>query len=253
MKLTCYSLDANPPTIRPAPQTRAWMDNVIDNHAYRCLPLTIANSYGWDVLAPFSFSAQWGGEPDPRMLNLRCDDGSVPPMNRIASHFGYGIVTFQLAYLFRTEPGWDLVASGPFNRPKDGIAALTGIIETDWLSFPFTMNWQMTRPGTIRFERDEPICTIFPVKRDALPSIEPEIVALDDHPEVKAEVQKWGERRAKLMRELYAAPRALKDAWTRDYFVGRMPDGSAISGHQTKLKLAEPVDRRGEPKKGGDE
>ena len=246
MKLTCYAIDANPPTIRAAPQTRAWMDGVIDNHAYRCLPLTIANSYGWDILAPFAFSAQWSGEPDPRTLVLRCLDGSAPPLNRVASHFGYGIVTFQLAYLFRTEPGWDLVASGPFNRPKDGIGALTGVIETDWLSFPFTMNWQLTRPCTVRFERDEPICTIFPVKRDALPSIEPEIVALDDHPEVKAQVREWGDRRAKLMRELYAAPRALKDAWTRDYFVGRMPDGSAIPDHQTKLKLAEPVDRRSE-------
>jgi len=250
MKLTCYAIDANAPTIRAAPQTRLWMDGVIDNHAYRCLPLSIANSYGWDILAPFGFSAQWSGEPNPRTLVLRCDDGSIPPANRVASHFGYGIVTFQLAYLFRTEPGWDLIASGPFNRPKDGVAALTGVIETDWLSFPFTMNWQMTRPGTVRFERDEPICTIFPVRRETLPSVEPEIVALDDHPAVKAQVQEWGARRAQLMRELHASPRALKDAWTRDYFVGRMPDGSPIPDHQTKLKLAEPVDRRSFPRAG---
>ena len=51
----------------------------------------------------------------------------------------------------------------------------------------------------LRFERDEPVCAIFPVKRDALPSIEPEIVALDDHPEVKAQVLEWGDRRAKLI------------------------------------------------------
>ena len=151
MKLVCYAIDAEAPTIRPAQQTRAWMDGVIDNHAYRCLPLSIANSYGWDILAPFAFSAQWNGEPHPSGLILRCDDGSTPPLKRVASHFGYGIVTFQLSYLFRTEPGWDLVASGPWNRPKDGIAALTGVIETDWLPFPFTMNWQMTRPGTVRF------------------------------------------------------------------------------------------------------
>ena len=244
MRLTCYAIDADAPTIRAAQATRAWMDGVIDNHAYRCLPLAIANGYGWDILAPFSFSAQWSGEPDPRTLHLRGDDGSIPPTRRVASHFGYGIVTFQLSYLFRTEPGWDLIASGPFNRPKDGIAPLTGVIETDWLSFPFTMNWQMTRPGTVRFERDEPICTIFPVKRETLPGVTPEIVALDDHPEVKAEVRQWGERRAKLMRELHAAPRALKDAWLRDYFVGRMPDGSPVEGHQAKLRLAEPVDRR---------
>lgn len=244
MKLTCYAIDANAPTIRPAPATRPWMDDVIDNHAYRCLPLTIANSYGWDILAPLGFTAEWSGDSHPRGLVLRSDDGSTPALNQVSSHFGYGIITFHLSYLFRTEPGFDLVASGPWNRPKDGIAALTGVIETDWLPYPFTMNWQMTRSGSVRFERDEPICTIFPIARGVLQSVEPEIVALEDHPEVAAQLRDWQLRRAKLMRELYAAPRALKDAWLRDYFIGRMPDGASVQDHQTKLKLAAPIDRR---------
>jgi hypothetical protein len=245
MKLTCYAITADAPTIRPAPSTRAWMDGVIDNHAYRCLPLTIANSHGWDVLAAAAVTAEWNGDPHPRGLTLKGDDGRPPPPHRIASHFGYGIVTFHLSYLFRTEPGWNLVASGPCNEPKDGICALTGVMETDWLPYPFTMNWQMTRPGTVRFERDEPICTIYPVARGALQAVEPEIRALDDHPEVAAQLREWQTRRAEFARELYAAPRALKDAWQRDYFVGRMPDGSSIPDHQSKLKLAPPVDRRG--------
>jgi len=244
MKLTCYALSADAPTIRPAPATRAWMDAVIDNHAYRCLPLTIANSHGWDVLAPFAFTLEWNGDPHPRGLVLRGDDGSVPPVRQVASHFGYGIVTFHVGYLFRTEPGFDLVASGPVNQPKDGIAALTGIVETDWLPYPFTMNWQMTRPGTVRFERDEPFCTIHPMRSGALESVEPEIVAVEAHPEVQARLVEWQQRRADFARELYHSPRTLKDAWQRDYFVGRMPDGSSIPGHRTRVKLAAPVDRR---------
>lgn len=244
MKLTCYAIAADAPAIRPALSTRAWMDGVMDNHAYRCLPLSIANSHGWDILAPYAVTAEWNGEPHPRGLVLRRDDGSAPPPHQVASHFGYGIVTFHLGYLFRTEPGWDLVASGPANQPKDGIAALTGIMEADWLPYPFTMNWRMTRPGTVRFERDEPMCTIQPIQRGALEAVEPEIVALEDHPQVQAQLRDWQQRRASFARELYDAPRALKDAWQRDYFVGRMPDGSAVVGHQTKLKLAAPVDRR---------
>jgi hypothetical protein len=244
MKLICYALD-HAPTIRPAPATRPWMDRVQDHHAYRCLPLNIANSHGWDILAPFGFSATWSGDSHPHALVLRSDaDGSPPPATSVASHFGYGIITFYLGYLFRTEPGWNLFASGPSNRPKDGVAPLTGVIETDWLPYPFTMNWQMTRPGRIRFERDEPICTIFPVERAALQEVEPEIVAVEDHPEVEAPLREWGERRSKLMHDLAGEPRELKDAWLRDYFVGRMPDGSVVPDHQTRLKLAAPVDRR---------
>ena len=32
-------------------------------------------------------------------------------------------------------------------RPKDGISALSGVIETDWLLYNFTVNWIFTRPG----------------------------------------------------------------------------------------------------------
>ena len=244
MKLTCYAITPDAPAIRPAPATRPWMDAVMDNHAYRCLPLTIANAHGWDVLAPFAFTLEWNGDPHPRGLVLRGDDGNAPPPHQVASHFGYGIVTFHLGYLFRTEPGYDLVAGGPVNRPKDGIAPLCGIMEADWLPYPFTMNWQMTRPGSVRFERDEPFCTVQPIARGVLQTVEPEIVALEDHPDVRAQLLAWQQRRAEFARELYHSPRPLKDAWQRDYFVGRMPDGSAIPGHQTKLKLATPIDRR---------
>jgi len=244
MKLTCYALDPKAPTLRPAPATRPWMDRVYDNHAYRCLPLSIANAHGWEVLAQFGFTASWSGDPYPHALVLRAEDGSVPPLNRVASHFGYGIVTFHLQYLFRTEPGWNLFAGGPPNRPKDGVAPLTGVVEADWLAFPFTMNWQMTRPGRVRFERDEPICFIFPVARGTLEQVEPEIVAIDDDPELARQVRDVQERRTQLMRDLAETPRKLKDSWLRDYFVGRASDGTSVPDHQVKLKLATPLDRR---------
>src|SRR3954454_16507116 len=55
MKLKLYALRPDPLPVRPAPLTRAWMDAVPDNHAYRCLPLNIANSHGWELLSPCAF------------------------------------------------------------------------------------------------------------------------------------------------------------------------------------------------------
>ncbi len=244
MKLTCYAIRADAPPIRACPSTRAWMDGVIDNHAYRCLPLVIANSHGWEILSPFAFTATWSGAERPETLILRMDSGETPPQHAVVSHFGYGIVTFHLSYLFRTEPGWDLFATGSVNASKDGIAPLSGVIETDWLPYPFTMNWKLTRPGTIRFARDEPICMIFPVPHATLADVEPEIVDLGEAPEVQQALRTWGERRADFARELYRAPKALKDAWQRDYFVGRTADGEAQPQHVTRLRLKEPVRRR---------
>lgn len=244
MKLTCYALRPDAPTIRAAPTTRAWMDRVIDNHAYRCLPLSIANSHGWELLSPCAFSATWTGAERPEAITLKAHDGYPQLQNWAVTHFGYGIITFHLGYLFRTEPGWDLVASGSFNSPKDGIAPLAGVMETNWLPYPFSMNWQMTRPGTIRFDKDEPVCMIYPVPHGALQEVEAEIVDVATAPEVGAQLAQWHRRREDFMRGLHADPKPLKDAWQRDYFLGKMPDGSSPGEHLAKLRLAAPVDRR---------
>jgi hypothetical protein len=75
MKLSCYALRPDPLTIRPAPLTRPWMDRIADNHAYRCLPLNIANSHGWEVLSPCTFSATWSGGIHARDLKLSATGG----------------------------------------------------------------------------------------------------------------------------------------------------------------------------------
>jgi len=245
MKLIAYALKPDPPEIRPAPVTRPWMDSISDNHAYRCLPLNIANSHGWEILSPCSFEVEWSGSVYAGALKLRSFDG-YPRLGALASsHFAYGIVTFHLGYLFRTEPGWDLFASGSFNRPKDGIAPLSGVIETGWLPYPFTMNWQMTRPGSVRFEKDEPLCMVFPLPHGALEQVEPEVVDLDSAPELKRQVMEWKARRDEFMRRHHVLdPKTLKEGWQRYYFLGKMPDGSSPEHHLSKLRLRAPIDRR---------
>ncbi len=249
MKLNCYALVPEPLPLRPAPSTRAWMDAIPNNHAYRCLPLSIANAHGWEIGAPCDFEATWNGWPKASDIKIKALDGFPNLESLVVSHFAFGILTFHLTYLFRTEPGWDLLATGPFNQPKDGIAPLTGVIETHWLPYPFTMNWQMTRPGTVRFARDEPICQIVPVPSGALAEVVPEIRNLDDDPELKAQTFAWKERRDDFMRRFRAHdPSTLKEAWQRYYFVGKNPDGTeADAEHVSKLRLATPIDRRGEP------
>ena len=60
MDLTAYIQPGWKPYIRPAPTSRAWMD-ATSAFAYRCLPLTIANAHGWELLSPAGLSAIWNG------------------------------------------------------------------------------------------------------------------------------------------------------------------------------------------------
>jgi hypothetical protein len=154
------------------------MDQSNQAFAYRCLPLVIANSHGWEILSPVAFEAEWSGSNalDGIKITPLTPFGDFPP---VMSHFGEGVLTFHVLGLFRTDPKVNLWVTGPVNRPKHGIQALTGVVETDWSVASFTMNWKFTAPGVrIRFEKDEPFCFFFPLPRGTLDEIEPEIKSI---------------------------------------------------------------------------
>ncbi len=192
MKLTFYALTSTPPAIVPAEPTRRWMDEFPDQHAYRCLPLTIANCYGWCLLCPGAIEVTWKGGPGAADIAFHGDESFPWREHFVTSNFTHGIVTFHTGYLMRTEPGWHIYCSGPTNVPKDGIAPLSGVIETDWLPYPFTMNWHFTRPGTVRFEAGEPFCQVFPVKAHAVLDVVPEIRQIADDPPLLTEYHAGG-------------------------------------------------------------
>ncbi len=171
MDLTCYVRDGWRPKIRPAEATRAWMDASPERFAYRCLPLNIANAHGWEILASTGVSAYWTGGGGVEDVVVRPDPGT-PADAAPVSLFGQGVLTFHVFGLFRTPPGWNLWVGGSPNLPKDAIYPLTGVVETDWAPYTFTMNWRFTRRyRRVRFERDEPICFIFPVQRAVLEEV----------------------------------------------------------------------------------
>ena len=239
MKLIAYMIDGHQMDIRPAPVEREWMDNTGERFAYRCLPLNIANAHGWEIACPSSFSAVWNGNQDLAAINVRFDDPDAQPF--AISHFGHGTLTFHIPCLFRTDPGWDLMVQGPINRPKDGIAALSGIIETDWAPYTFTMNWIFTQPEVeVYFEKGEPFCHIFPVQRGLLASIEPEMKLLSSEPELQGQYQAWNESRLKFNAELQqpGSP-AQAERWQKLYYRGLSPDGTpaGIEDHSTRLRL----------------
>jgi hypothetical protein len=239
MKLIAYLIDGHRMDIRPAPVERDWMDATGDRFAYRCLPLNIANAHGWEILCPASFSAVWNGEEDLAAIEIKFDDPDEQPF--AISHFGHGTLTFHIPCLFRTEPGWDLMAQGPINRPKDGIAALSGIIETDWAPYTFTMNWLFTQPEVdVHFDKGEPFCHIFPVRRGHLASVEPEIRVLSSEPELEQQYQAWNDSRLKFNTELHQpGSQAQAERWQKMYYRGLTPDGlpASIEDHITRLRL----------------
>ena len=239
MDFTCYLHRGWAPLIRPAEATRPWMDASPAAFAYRCLPLNIANAHGWEILSPCAFEAYWTGRQDTRDVVLRLPPG-IPKETAPVSLFGQGVLSFHIQGLFRTPPGWNLWVGGSPNRPKDGISPLTGVIETDWAPYTFTMNWRFTRRNHwIRFEEREPICFLFPVQRDVLERMEPRFAFLESAPELMEQFQAWSRSRNAFQAEMAdGTPRPPTEMWQKRYYRGvDMNDRSGIPDHRAKLRL----------------
>lgn len=243
MQLTCYKLEENPPPIVPGRLSRDWMDATSGRHAYRCLPLNMANCTGWEILCPFDFTAFWNGGQKIEDIFVRPDEPGFERQEFVKSHFAAGILTFHTGYLFQTDPGWQMLAMGPPNSPKNRIAPLSGLVETEWLPYSFTMNWKFTRPGRISFKKGEPFCFILPVRVNELEEVQPVIKPIESNPELSRQHDAWRDSRAAFNVRLAAKePEAIKAPWQRYYFLGKRPDDpDAAPPHVNKRQLKMPV------------
>lgn len=239
MKLKFLTTRSDLVDLRPNSPSRDWMDKTGEKYAYRCLPLNIANAHGWSFHLMHDFAVHWGGEDAIESITFKSDQ----KIDRVVqSIFGNGIITFHVHGVFQTEPGWNMMATGSPNEPKDGIAPLTGVIETDWSPFSFTMNWKITRPNHwIAFNKGDVFCSVTPVQRGVLQEFDPEIIPIESDPDLHEEHALWGKSRQKFNEDLkdpksYAA----QEKWQKSYYRGQRPDGSAgAEDHIIKLRLKE--------------
>jgi hypothetical protein len=202
----------------------------------------MANASGWEVLTPVGITAVWDGGLGLESVQVTTDGPVDSDMNP-RSEFGFGIVTFSVPFLLRTAPGFDLLARGPANRPKDGVSALEGLVETDWAVMTFTMNWQITRPDTpVRWEPGEAVCMLVPQRRRDLEAIRPQFRSFRTAPETKQLTKLALEQRRELQRRvklvgLFGLVRHGRDQFQRLYFRGRYPDDRRAPVHRATVRL----------------
>jgi hypothetical protein len=202
--------------------------------------MLIANQSGWEIRNPCAFTATWFGH-EQHHLDVLVTPDKRGPQFLPASHFGHGILTWHLPMLFHTPPGYNLLVRGPANYPKDAISALEGIVETDWASAGFSLNWKLTRLHMpVRFEVDEPIGMIVPQRRAELEEFAPEFRPIESHEELRRKHESFLRSRDDAWRAQIAgnAVAVEKVSWQGDYMRGRHADGEpGTRDHQTRRHL----------------
>ena len=102
------------------------------------------------------------------------------------------------------------------------------------------MNWMMTRPGRVKFERGEPFCFITLSQDKELETFEVLQRSLESEDELRGQYEAWSNKRADFNERLHQRePEAMKAAWQRYYFKGEIPDdaGPAPKSHVNKRRM----------------
>ena len=223
---------------------RDWMNATPSRFAYRCLPLTIVNQTGWWIKNPVGFTATWHGPTHAGGVEIEYDVDPAFWKDWVNNQFGHGIITWNTPFLFRTRPqGSRLLIIGPANYFKTNAAPLTALIESDWMTMSFTMNWKLMAPNVpTRFEVGDPLFQAIPLAGNTCADLESAAVSylkLNDNPEVAALYNEWNATRRRF-HEQKAKGDVKADEWQKDYFRGRDISGREVAiEHHTKLKPPE--------------
>lgn len=218
-------------SIEPASKKRQWMTETDAEYAYRCLPLNIANQHGWAVYLKSDIMFSWDGGISKDSIKIHQDNTKLAH-----SHFGHGILTFNLPFLIRLDPNHNLYITGAPNHHIPYMHPCTGIFEADWAPYSFTMNLRITEKNRyIAFSKKDPICFFFPVRRKLVDDTVATFTDLkNQEPEYKEMYEKFNSNRIEFV------PGEDNDGWQKHYFKGQYADGSKCpygTNHQTKIKL----------------
>lgn len=148
--------------LSPPEKMREWFTP----HFYRCLPLTIANTYGFVFRTEYEMFVEWDGNDKQESIVIEYPKETADLFPRTTSHFGSGILTFEYPLLLNTPPGVNLMIMNPPNYILAGMSTMTAIVETDNLRNSFTINLKIEIPRVrIHIPKGMPIAAIVPVPR----------------------------------------------------------------------------------------
>ncbi|MDG1287880.1 MAG: DUF6065 family protein [Rickettsiales bacterium] len=124
---------------------RDWMNP----HAYRCLPLAVANELGLDIICPMDVTYEWDGKEDKAAVQV--SEGA----EIAASHFGSGSITFTLGYIWKLpkQVKKQLLFIPVPNDFDPRFTAMSALIEPAALTYPIFLTLKLTKQGTQTIEK----------------------------------------------------------------------------------------------------
>lgn len=221
-------------SIEQCPVDRDWMDQSVDKYAYRCLPLTYANRHGWCIRLLEDVEVIWNLSDGVNETKVLKGQRQKPGSNFVEAATGNGIISFHFNSIPRTSKDWNLWIMGAPNLIIPGIHPTSGIVESDWMYSPPTMNWKITEPNkVITFKKGDPVIFFFPVHKSQMEEFVLEDKEGMESPEIWKHFSDFRDYRISISQNGGSA-------FGKTYLIGIRPDGTKPEWdyvHKTKIKL----------------
>lgn len=208
------------------------MDETHNKHAYQCLPMSVANVYGWEIVMEEDLVVRWdGGNTPPTIIS-----GEITSQGRTqATSSIIGIISIHMGWVIGTEDGHNTWMTGSPNYFIDGAVPLTAAIPSFWWPDESQMNWKITKIGEpVTFSAGTPFCFFNIYDNSILENVEIVNSSL------------WSETELVAARAKYGAIKAKNNVenpwtWTKGIKTGLDADGNKIGPTFTGMpKLANP-------------
>lgn len=224
--------------ITPADSKREWM-NEDGGWSYNCLPLKIANKYGWFVRCPYDIEITWDGIESEKNFTVNSDNEEF--FKYIDFNFGNGTLTFMLDFIIKSSIGDSLYVRGISNNKKELIYPLDGIVETDWLPFTFSFSYKFLKAGAVKFKKDEPIFMFFPIKRNYIENFDISYKFIGEDQVLKEQRNKFNQSRNDHNDNIINNKRSAQKFYIKGAIINEKIN---IQNHKINLILKQPENRK---------
>lgn len=223
MKVFVDKVKGHPVKIEQTKIQRDWMDATNEKHAYKCFPISQANTIGWSISFLHDIEFIWDGISDTSddHVTILKDSGNVCHTRRANA-----TISFESGLYFKTEQNMSILSISPPNYFIDGASAFTCIISTSFFEDSYPIAWRITRANVpIKIPAGMPVATLIPISVGALCDIELEVnnksFSIESQKEVQEKTIAW----EKIYKE---------GKFTNFYRDAVKYDGTPIGSHEKK-------------------
>lgn len=196
MKVSVYKIPNHPVVIEQTQIKRDWMEDTYDRHAYKCFPVSFANSIGWSISFTEDIEFIWDGITDttPDHVEIIKSPANVCNLGR-----GNATISFNTGLYFNTDENTSIVSIVPPNYFIDGATPFTSMMSTSFYDEAFPVAWRITRANTkITIPAGVPVATLIPLSISKLSDVELDIYDKTFDPEILEEKKQYLEEWRKI-------------------------------------------------------